>query len=553
MKPEEIQFSRRKMLHVSGGGAAATAALGFFGGNPVWIRSALAQATPAGSPAAVTGTDSLRLCLVGDFIPSFYPLGNWTGNQFLLYTMFFSTLVELDADLKVRGDLATEWTISEDAKTFTFKLNPAAKWHDAQPVTSKDVAFSFAYYLSDTTAVGFTTNLQGISGAKDVMAGTTTTLSGVQTPDDLTVIITLDTPNSFFLKSLRQPFNFILPEHVLKGVKPSDMRSNPFSTSAPIGSGPFKFKRMLPDQYVELDAFADGHLGAPRFAKVFQKFLTTDLALAQLQSGEIDLAMRLNPLDYDKVAGDANLDSVARPGSGITELSFNNTVITDKRVRQAFWYAIDRKGIVDGILKGRGVVLKAPPAMTNYPGLNDYAYNPDTAKSLLKEAGWDSSKTVRLIYDTAWPAVGDITPVIQQQLSDVGVTLELDPLDTATWTDRYRNKPDTWELAWGQGGTEALDPDVSTTYYNNNPKTAIGFYTNPDLQKLFEEGRATGDHAKRDQIYTQAALIINTEAPVIYLWTPYDVHGKIKKLQGVTVFPYAPETGNDVQKWSFSS
>jgi peptide/nickel transport system substrate-binding protein len=233
-------------------------------------------------------------------------------------------------------------------------------------------------------------------------------------------------------------------------------------------------------------------------------------------------------------------------------LIFNNRVITDKRIRQAVWYAIDRQGIIDGILSGRGTPLKAPPAMSNYEGLNDYAYNTATARSLLQEAGWDSGKTARFIYDTAWPAVGDIVPVIQQQLGEAGMTIELEPLDTATWTDRYRNQPDSWDIAWGQGGTEALDPDVSTTYYNNNPDTAIGFYTNDALQELFVQGRSTGDEAQRDQIYAQAAKIINDEVPVIYLWAPFDIHAKVTSLQNVTVFPYAPETGNDITVWSFA-
>jgi peptide/nickel transport system substrate-binding protein len=532
------------MLQVAAG-ASVGAAAGMIGGVRMWAPHASAQSTPV-----PTGT--LRLALIGDFIPSFYPLGNWTGNQFLLYTMFFSSLVELDANLQLRGDLADEWQVSEDATTFTFKLNQNATWHDGQPVTSADVAFSFKFYLRDKASSGFTTRLQGLQGAKEFMDGTSEELAGVQTPDPQTVILTLTQPNAFFIKALREPFHFILPEHVLKDVKPEDMGTHPFATSAPVGSGPYKFGQMQPDQYVELDAYTGYFRGTPTFAQVFQKFLPADLALAQLESGELDLGMRLSPLDYERVAGNGSLDAIARPGVGVVELNFNNRVITDKRIRQAVWYAIDRQGIIDGIFDGRGDILKAPPAMSKYEGLNDYAYNPDQAKSLLQEAGWDG-RTVRLIYDTVWPSVGDVVPIIQQQLGEVGVTVQLEPLDTASWTDRYRNQPDTWEIAWGQGGTEALDPDVSTIYYNGNPDTAIGFYTNADLEKLLADGRATGDQAKRDEIYTQAAKIINEEAPVLYLWTPYDIHGKVKTLQGVEVFPYAPESGNDITKWSFAS
>jgi ABC-type transport system substrate-binding protein len=536
------QMSRRRLMQLTGG-ATAGVATGMIGGIPVWTSGASAQSSGGGT---------LRVAMVGDFIPSFYPLGTWTGNQFLLFTMFYSTLVDLDADLNLRADLADEWEISEDATTFSFKLNPNAKWHDGQPCTSADVAFSFKFYLRDTASVGFTTRLQSLVGAQAYMDGSSDELPGVETPDPQTVVLTLQQPNAFFIKALREPFHFILPEHILSGLTAEDLQTHPFATSSPIGTGPYKFVRMEPDQYVELEANPEYFKGTPTFEKVFQKFLPSELVLAQLESDELDLGLRLNPLEYDRLEAAPNVEAIARPGVGVVELIVNNRSITDKQVRQAFWYAIDRQGIIDGIFDGRGAVLKAPPGMTNYEGLNDYAYDPAQARTLLTDAGWDG-RTVRLIYDTVWPAVGDVVPIIQQQLGEVGVTVQLEPLDTAAWTERYRNQPDSWELAWGQGGTEALDPDVSTIYYNGNPDTAIGFYTNPELEALLADGRATGDPAKRDEIYTQAAQLINDEAPVLYLWTPFDVHGKSTRLQGVTVFPYAPETGNDVWTWSFSA
>lgn len=542
MSPGSMSVSRRNLLQRTGGAAIAVG-LGLGGATLDHRRGALASQAAAG--------DTLRLAMVGDFIPSFYPLGTWTGNQFLLYNMFFSTLVELGPDLEVRSDLADEWSISDDATTFTFTLNSDATWHDGEPVTSRDVDFTFKFYLSDPTAVGFSTRLQQLLGAADFMSGTTDELLGIEIPDDATVILTLAEPNAFFIKALREPFHFILPAHVLDGVSAEEMQTHPFSTTSPVGSGPYQFVQMLPDQYVELEAYPNYFRGAPLIPRVFQKFLPSELVLAQLESGELDLGLRLNALEYDRIAGNANLDAIDRPGVGVVDLVVNNQVITDKRVRQAMWYAIDRQGIIDGILSGRAQSLKAPPGMTNYPGLNDYAFNPDQARTLLQEAGWDSGTPVRFIYDTVWPGITDIVPILQQQLTDVGFAVQLEPLDTAAWTERYRTQPDTWEIAWTQGGTEALDPDVSTLYYNNIPETAIGFYINDDLQQLFIAGRATGDPAQRDEIYAQVAQLINEEAPVIYLWSPYDIHGKVKTLQAIEVFPYAPETTNDVYKWQY--
>lgn len=544
----DSKLNRRDALRILG--VSSTAIIGGVG-----VGSGGASAAPVAIGRGATGArqagDAVRFAMVGDFIPSFYPLGTWTGNQFLLYNLVFSTLVELDVDLNLRGDLAESWEISEDATTFTFHLRQNVTWHDGQPFTSKDVAFSFKYYLRDPQATGFTSRLQQLVGAADYMSGATDELPGIETPDDYTVVLKLAQPNAFFIKALREPFHFILPQHILEGVNPEELQTHPFATESPTGTGPYRVVSVQPDQYVELEAYPNYFLGAPRVAKVFQKFLPAELVLAQLESGELDLGLRLNPLEYDRLESSANLEAIARPGVGVVELIVNNLRITDKRTRQAIYYALDRQGMIDALFGGRGKLLKAPPAMTDYPDLNEYAYNPETAQQLLAESGFDTSQTIRLIYDTAWPAVSTTVPIIEQQLEAIGFNVELEPLDTTAWVERYRNQPDSWELAWGQGGTEALDPDVSTIYYTNDPKTAIGYYTNDELNELFIQGRSTGDQAKRDEIYQQVAKIINDEAPVIYLWTPYDVHGKVQGLQGVTVHPYAPETTNDAISWNW--
>ena len=301
-----------------------------------------------------------------------------------------------------------------------------------------------------------------------------------------------------------------------------------------MGTGPYKFVQYQTDQFVELSANPDYFKGKPQIDKIFMKRLTSDVTVAQLESGEVDLALRVNPGEYDRLSKVQSLNVVSQPGVGQTALTFPSEQprMSDKRVRQAIYYAIDRKGIVAAVYQGRAKVLNgAPPAMDVYSDLNQYEYNPEKARQLLAEAGFDLKTPFRIIYDQTYPAAAQYYPLIGQQLQKVGLNVELNALDSTAFTDRQVKQRTTWDMAGYNGGSWGLGGHITAQYYNCKAATTTG-YQNCALDDIFKKAQATGDPKQRDEIYHQAAKLLNEDVPQLPLWTANDLHAASKKLGG---------------------
>ena len=205
---------------------------------------------------------TLRFFWGGDLIPLWHPAGYQTFSQACIFYLIFNNLVKLDKDLEtILPDLAESWEISSDARVFTFRLRQDAKWHDGTPLTAKDVIFSFNRQVLELYR--YVKYMQHVEGSADYREGGADYVRGLEQVDNFTVRITLDNPNTLFLLYLSEPTCIILPEHLLKDVKPDGIESSPFATSSPIGTGPYKFVRYLTDQVVQLDVNADYFKGRP--------------------------------------------------------------------------------------------------------------------------------------------------------------------------------------------------------------------------------------------------------------------------------------------------
>ena len=170
-------------------------------------------------------------------------------------------LVTLSADLQgFVGDVAEKWDIS--GTTATFNLNPKAKWHDGTPLTSKDVAFTLNVLTDPASTSRWGNAFKHIAGYDEAQKATSpTSLTGIATPDDNTVVLTLTQPDSGLLNGFM--FVNLLPEHILGKVARADLATQDFWTKGRIGAGPFKWGQLVEGERIELTAFADYHLGAP--------------------------------------------------------------------------------------------------------------------------------------------------------------------------------------------------------------------------------------------------------------------------------------------------
>src|SRR5262245_53881473 len=228
-------------LIVAACGSAAPSA------SPTAAGTSAAPATSAPaseSPSAAARPSLLRVSRISDFLPSIHPVQLGTGNQELMADILFSTLVDVDSDeVTILPDLAEKWTVSDDAKTYTINLNPAAVCTGRQQVSADDVLFTIAWANPNPEAykqlgvVAF----QSVVGGKEVK-GTTDIPTGVKKIDDHTVEITLVNPDSTFLRRLAGAVYYIWPKHVLDGLTAAEAETCDFCLGVAgktPGSGPY--------------------------------------------------------------------------------------------------------------------------------------------------------------------------------------------------------------------------------------------------------------------------------------------------------------------------
>ena len=526
---------------------------------------AVPSTSPSGPPASSgastapsTGTTDesvLRVARLADHYNFWHPVQFQTGNQFQWWSCVFNTLVEAEADSKtVVGDLAESFDVSADATVFTFHLVTNAKWHDGEAFTADDVMFTINWAVQNYDAFkGFLPAWNQIKGAEEVL-GTTNVPEGLKKIDDSTVEITLAAPNARFLYTITDMANVILPEHILKDVTKADVEKIPFTLGTPgvtIGTGPYKLTKFTPDQSVELEANPDYFKGAPKIGKViFKLFTDPALAVAQLESGGLDLGFRVSPGEFDRLTAIDTLNVISAENPGIMRIVFKTEAApwSDKRVRQAFYQAINRQAIVDDFYKGRARILINPPGFKEYDDLNRYEYNVDGAKQLLADGGY-KGETFKLLYNQTFPDAQSVMPLIQSDLQAAGLTVELVPTDNETYLAKYNDRTQ-WDGFIATGGSEGLSPDRSAQYFTKEGKTESG-YTNSRIFELWAEGRATADPTKQDEIYHELAKILNDDVPQTNLYSPNLVMVATKRLGGgFDIHLNERETFMDVETWT---
>ncbi len=354
-----------------------------------------------------------------------------------------------------------------------------------------------------------------------------------------------------------------------------DVQFNPVG----LGSGPFKFVSFRSGESLEFEAFADYHRGAPQISKLFMPIIKDDLAGGQaLVAGQVDWKYSLEGTTYNQISNDQNLQFVEYPDFGFFALYFNLHPDTgspwlDVKVRQATSYCFDKEQTVDAATDGQGVAIysEIPPASWAFPsqGLETYPFNPDRGKQLLEEAGWtvgadgirekagqklssvtavragrpNRSAWMQLMGDQVRQNCGiDIT---YQEIDFAALLNMLDVYPHINAADPGAGKP--FYTYFGGFGT-SLDPDPYSLYHSEQCSTAENpatfnyiCYSNPEADRLIEEGLATFDPTERAAIYAEYAVIQSKDLPVIYAWADIAREG-LRKTVGSTAGPLAMDS-----------
>ena len=452
--------------------------------------------------------------------------------------MVYNGLVKYDKDMKVIGDLAESWEVSPNGLVITFHLRKGVKWHDGKPFTSADVLFTYQVTIDPKTPTAY--------------AGDFLKVKKAEVLDDYTFRVTYAEP---FAPSLISWGSSIMPRHLLAG---KDITKSPLSRH-PIGTGPYMFKEWIAGQKIVLVSNPDYFEGRP-YIDGFITRIIPDAATMFLELRAQGISMMdLTPLQYTRQTENnlfrANFQKYRYLGFKYVYLGYNlkNPLFTDKRVRQAISYAVNKEEIISGVLLGLGKPATGPykPGSWAY---NDkvkiYNYNPQKARELLKEAGWKDVNNDGLLERDGKPFVFEIitnqgndtrqkcAEIIQRQLKEVGITVKIRILEWAAFVNDFINKRrfDAVILGW----TISLDPDAYDVWHSS--KTApeeLNFmsYKNPEADLMLEKGRSTFDQKKRKKYYDRFQEIIAEDQPYTFLYVPEDLIIISKRFRGIEPAP----------------
>ncbi|MDG0811433.1 peptide-binding protein [Cohnella rhizosphaerae] len=470
--------------------------------------------------------------------------------------MIFDPLVKPDAELKMTGGLAKSWDISEDGLTYTFHLNEGVKWHDGQPFTAKDVAFTFTSMADPRYDGGAYSRVQPVVGAADFHDGKADSVSGIKVVDDNTISFTLATPNASFIASL---FIGILPEHLLKDVSPSDWAKNAFNRN-PVGTGPFKFVKWETGQYIEVAANPDYFGGAPKLDKVITRFGDANTMLAAFMNQEVDIV----PVAGDQVPSIETLDFAdvkAANDLSVYYVGFNllNPFFKDLKVRQALSYGTDKNLIVSSIIGEYGEVsddLFPNAHWSHNPDVTKYPYDKAKAKQLLEEAGFKlngkgiyekDGKELKfsLSVPTGKTEREKTGVLLKQQWGEIGVGVEIVSLDFSTLVTKLLPtgsdgkqravKADDYDAYILGFGVEA-DPDEYRSYFDSKfmPPNGYNFvsYSNPKIDGLFDQELTQTNQDERTSTFHEIAKILSDDVPWIPIYGQKSVFASNKKIEG---------------------
>lgn len=544
-------FSRRAILRffaVGAAGSSLPSSVARAGQTPTGSASPSPSQTPSGGQVSVGWTKPVTL----------NPLFSTIGYEQVVEQLVFGSLVKVNATLDAVPDIAEEIEVSADATTYTFKLRQNLTFTDGQPFTSKDVVFTFERAIDARTGSYWQGRLMSIEGAPEFSDQRADTITGLEAPDDFTIVMRLSSPDSTWLLTLGDFAGFgILPAHVLEEIAPDQLQQHSFSLAPTVSAGVFKFERYESDQFVELTRNESYGGEKANLDRIFFKILTQDVTVAQLETGEVDVS-NVPVTELARLQGNPNLTVVSVPSPSVDFLALNLTkpYFQDQRVRQAMMYAIDREAIVQAIFSGEASVVNQTiigPDWMGIPDVNPYGYDPDQARQLLNDANWDSSFKVVLDYVPGTKTRDAYVPIIQQLLKDVGLEIELQPLESAEYS-RRRSIDHVFDIALVGGGVFRQDPNVSSKYFetaNFVPSGAnYSHYSNPRVDELFVAGRATTDDTERIAVYTEVATILNEELPWIFLWSPNAIFAYNKRLVGFEPPSYVNTPMWNADKWS---
>ena len=438
--------------------------------------------------------------------------------------LLFDALLTRDEHFNVQPGLAERWEIP-DPLTYVFHLRRGVTFHNGQPLSARDVKWTFDSLLQGKI--------------RSTKTSTYRYVERIETPDECTVVFHLKEPFATLLWNLSEGAIGIVPYGSLDEV-----------TRKPIGTGPFKFVSAETDKEVILERYENYWRQKPRLARV--RFVVVPDATTEaleLKKGSADLAIN-SPMPPDTIVTlehDPSLVVQYSPGTRLAYLAFNlrDPILRDVRVRQAIACALDRRPMIEYLWRNevRPAHSVLPQQSWAYDDdVEQYNYDPSRARQLLDAAGYPSINGVRFHIGMKTSTDENtrlMVAVMQQQLREVGIALDIRTYEFATFlADVTSGAFQLYSLRW-IGGNE--DPDIFDAAFHARNFPPAGrnrsFYSNPRVDALIDQARRETNQDLRKRLYAEIQEILAKDLPAVNLWYMDNVLVHTRRVRNLTLNP----------------
>jgi len=514
-------LSRRELLLLAPGLALAGAAML---GRPASVSKAAAGPRRGGT---------FKIPVTANVTP--WPPIGLIQNLMVNKSLFNGLVRYSPVDWTPQPDLAERWEISKDGLTWMFYLRKGVTWHDGRPFTADDVKFSLDLYADPKV--------------NSILQGNLEPLSGVEVVNPSTVKVVTKQPYSSFVELLCY-LTFMMPKHLLAGQEFNRSKFPETFIRHPVGTGPFKFGEHIAGDHFTVAANESYHEGRPYLDAVIYK-VVRDLnsTVVQVKTGELDIAFPA-VAQLPALESASNLYIIERGlmdyrffGPNHNDPKFGRW-FRDKKVRQAVAYAINAKGIVSQVTRGKADRSNGPlpPALKSWYVKNapSFEYDPEKARRMLAEAGFkaggdgilakDGEKfSFPFFADQGQPEREQTSLIVQQNLKDIGIDAQFQALEFNSFMTRERVKKDFIAVCFYY--VTPATPDLHS-YWQTGGSTNEWGYSNPEVDRLFREGLSIFDQEKRHQHYRKLYTLVAEEQPVVYIYHPHEIQAVNKKIRG---------------------
>ena len=471
-----------------------------------------------------------------------------TSHQYVM--QLYSGLVKFDADLKPVPDIAEGWEVSADGRTYTFHLRHDVKFHNGRPLKATDIKYSLERACNPTTGSGTAlTYLGDIVGARDVIAGKTDFISGIEVVNDSTVRITIDSPKAYFVSKMAYPTAFVVDK--------KNVESGSDWWHKPNGTGPYKLQKWDRGNLIILEPFNDFYGKKASVRVAFHLLSGYSILMSLYETGKIDI-LPVDKLYIDR-ASDPNgpfYDQLhIYPEFSLSYIGFNTSKppFDDPLVRQAFCHAVDKERIIR--LTQKGMVTPAagiiPEGMPGYnKDIQGLEYNVEKARELLAKSKYGSAENLPPITLTL-STLGNIGiddylgAILQGWKHDLGVEVTVRLLNHDIFQYNLREEVDNlFTMGWiadypdPQNFLDILFRTGADYNYSN--------FSSQELDTLLDQAAAEQDCDKRLSLYRQAEQIVVEQAPVLPMWFPRNYMLVSPYVHGYSIDPLGVPRFNQV-------